>query len=248
MIKPYISPKNKTNAWREQGFRQAAKSGEFGTGLGTFSPGCFMQGHEASAPCIWPHLHLTGSNQTLDSPLCISSDLQHFSGAAWVRDVQNGEKLCNAITALIAPMQFDSGLEAIRLIQEGCQTQQKGWSQVQQWPSVFNGSQLIVNRTTPAHRDGGGCPTYYDLLVSAGNHQRAILSLPELGIGLSYLPGDVVALSGKVLLHQVDGWSGLSSGERVCITHYMKDRVHERLLVRRPAWPELKDYLSLVRK
>jgi hypothetical protein len=215
--------------------------------LATFSPGNFMQGHEVGAPNIWPHLHLTGPNQKLDSPLCTSLNLQHFSGANWVRDVQNGEHLCNAITALIAPMQFDSGLEAIKLIQQGCQIQ-KGWRQVEQWPSVFNGSQLIVNRTTPAHRDGGGCPTYYDLLVSAGNHQEAFFRLPELGISLSYLPGDMVALSGKVLLHQVDGWSGPSRGERVCITHYMKDRVHERLAVPRPAWPELMDYQALVPK
>jgi len=38
------------------------------------------------------------------------------------------------------------------------------------------------------------------------------------------------------------GWGG----ERVCVSHYMKDNVHERLEVIRPNWPREEDYLSLV--
>jgi len=81
--------------------------------------------------------------------------------------------------------------------------------------------------------------------VSAGTHTKAELSVPDLGVHLSYRPGDVVAVGGKVFLHQVGDWSG---GERVCVSHYMKDKVHECLEVGHPNWPREVDCLSLVGK
>jgi len=79
--------------------------------------------------------------------------------------------------------------------------------------------------------------------VSAGTHTKAEFSVPELGficlIGLE----NVVAVGGKVFLHQVGDWSG---GERVCMSHYMKDKVHKCLEVSHPNWPREEDYLSLV--
>jgi len=50
-----------------------------------------------------------------------------------------------------------------------------------------------------------------------------------------------VAVCGKVFLHEVADWSG---GERVCVSHYMKDNVHECLEVCCPNWPREEDYLS----
>jgi len=158
--------------------------------------------------------------------------------------VQHSEVLCNSIMALISPELYDSGLKAIELIKQGREMAKRHPHQ-QLWPSIFSGSQVIVNRVTPPHRDSGGCPMHYDLLVSAGTHTQAKLGVPELGVHLSYRPGDVVALCGKVFLHEVEDWSG---GERVCVSHYMKDNVHERLEVHRPNWPREEDYLSLVGK
>ena len=57
--------------------------------------------------------------------------------------------------------------------------------------------------------------------------------------------GDVVALPGKLLMHEVGEWSG---GERIYVSHYMKDNVHEHLKVPQPNWPRQDDYLSLVGK
>ena len=86
---------------------------------------------------------------------------------------------------------------------------------------------------------------HYELLVSARTHTQAKLGVPELGVNLSYWPGDVVAVCGKGFLHEVRDWSG---GERVCMSHYMKDNVHECLEVHHPNWPREEDYLSLVEK
>jgi len=158
--------------------------------------------------------------------------------------VQHSEGLCNSIMALISPELYDSGLKAIELIKQGREMAKRHPHQ-QLWPSIFSGSQVIVNWVTPPHRDSGGCPMHYDLLVSAGTHTQAKLDVQEFGVHLSYRPGDVVALCGKVFLHEVEDWSG---GERVCVSHYMKDNVHERLEVHRPNWPREEDYLSLVGK
>jgi len=40
-----------------------------------------------------------------------------------------------------------------------------------------------------------------------------------------------VAVCGKGFLHDVGDWLG---GERVCVSHYMKDNVHERLEIHCP--------------
>ena len=112
--------------------------------------------------------------------------------------------------AIISLELFDSGLKAIELIKQG-REMAKPHPHQQLWPSIFSGSQVIVNRVTPPHQDSGGCPTHYNLLVSAGTHTQAKLSIPELGVHQSYRPGDVVAVCGKGFLHEVGDWSG---GER----------------------------------
>jgi len=44
-----------------------------------------------------------------------------------------------------------------------------------------------------------------------------------------------VTKCGSGFLHEV---GDLLGGERVCVSHYMKDNVHERLEVQRPNWPK----------
>jgi hypothetical protein len=104
--------------------------------------------------------------------------------------------------------------------------------------------QVIVNRLTPPHRDMGGSPTHYDLLVSAGTHSKARLEFREIGLELSYSPGTMAIVCGRVFLHEVRGWE---DGERICVAHMMKDDVHDRQDVARPKWPEQSQYLSLIK-
>jgi len=64
------------------------------------------------------------------------------------------------------------------------------------------------------------------------NKQKPGLDLLELGGHMFYMARDVVAVCGKRFLHEVGDWLG---GERVCVSHYMKDNVHERLEIHCPA-------------
>jgi hypothetical protein len=134
---------------------------------------------------------------------------------------------------------YDAGVEVISKIKGGLEMA-KEYRHVNLWPSIFSGFQIIANRMTPPHRDPGGCPTHYDLLISAGTHTSCEMKLRELGLHLSYRPGTMVLLCGKVIMHEVEEWSG---GERICVAHWMKDAIHSRLDMPRPAWLNRDGYL-----
>jgi hypothetical protein len=119
----------------------------------------------------------------------------------------------------------------------------KEYDELDLWPSCFTGIQVIVNRTTPPHRDKGGSPTLYNMLVSAGTHTGSRMKCRELGLELAYDPGAIVIVCGKVLLHKVKLWA---KGERICVAHMMKDNVHDKQDVAWPAWPVLSYYLSMI--
>jgi hypothetical protein len=144
------------------------------------------------------------------------------------------EYLCNAILALTHPALFDAGITAIANLDKPEQLHNvQTHPHVPSWNSAFSGIGVISNRKTLKHRDSGGCPPWYDLLVSAGTHQSANVTISEMGATFSYSPGTVFMVCGKLLSHSIDEWVG---GERICVAHYMRDMVHERLGVRRPHW------------
>jgi hypothetical protein len=102
------------------------------------------------------------------------------------------------------------------------------------WPTCYAGMDVILNRSTPPHCDSGSANTFYDHLVSLGQGHKATLGLDDLQAEFAYLPGTSVLFAGKVLKHSVPAWD---DGERVVITHYSKDEVHERLKVVKPSLP-----------
>jgi hypothetical protein len=155
--------------------------------------------------------------------------------------IQGAELLCDSVIALISPGMWDAGTNAIQKIKSGVEMA-KDYPNVNLWPSIYSAVDVIVNRTTPPHRDSSSCSTHYDLLVSVGTHTSSSLRLRELGVALSYAPGSLVCLCGRILMHEVDGWEG---GERICFAHYMVDAVHDRLGSTRPLWPMHASYLAL---
>jgi hypothetical protein len=74
-------------------------------------------------------------------------------------------------------------------------------------------------------------------------HEEAWLDLPDMGTRLLYSPCTVVALTGKVLCHGVRNWIG---GERICVAHFVRDNVHNRLKLCCPDWVTNERYLDLM--
>lgn len=133
---------------------------------------------------------------------------------------------------------FSAGTEAISKLLTG-ECLNETFDNIELWPSFFSGIEVITNRDTKQHRDLRSSAPVYDFLVSAGRHKNARLRLADLNANLSYDPGTVVALCGKILRHGVSpGWKG----ERMCIAHFIRDGVHDRLKVKRPGWVTVKDF------
>ena len=60
---------------------------------------------------------------------------------------------------------------------------------------------------------------------------------------LEYKPGMVTAVTGKVLRHVVYNWKG---GERICIAHFTRDLIHDRLNLPRPNWVQINKYWDMM--
>jgi hypothetical protein len=176
----------------------------------------------------------------LEDSVAPSVTIRTETAAAWLIGMESTEYLCNAILALTHPALFDARVEAIYHLQHHKDVPNvKTHSHVSLWRSVFSGIGVIVNRKTPRHRDSGGCTQWYDLLVSAGTHESSTINVPELGATFSYSPGTIFMVCGKLLSHSVDRWEG---GECICVAHFMRNMLHERLGIHRPQWNKFHTY------
>lgn len=146
--------------------------------------------------------------------------------------------LMGAILKIIHPELYKAGIQALRTLQQHPEMVNQSnelLEVLQLWSSPFSGYSVISNRETPVHRDNSAQQEWYDLLVTIGPYHSAVLMLPSIGVSLQYNSGTVVGLGGKVVSHGVEA----PEGDRICIAHYMRDQVHERLQVKGPEWMQL---------
>lgn len=184
--------------------------------------------------------------QRMQDPLVTSASYSSAEIQAWLAALSTTEFFWNAITNAVAPELFKAGAAAISGALNKVRSNSKtSSSTVSQWPSIFSGLELIANRVTLSHRDGGGAPTLYDLLVSLGIGHNATMKLADLQAELDYSPGTMVYISGRVLEHSVGPWD---NGERFVIAHFMRDKVHDRIGVPRPQFPKHTTLLEMVGK
>jgi hypothetical protein len=156
----------------------------------------------------------------------------------WMTGMEQSEIILNSVTALTHHALYTAGNIAVTKLREGTTVQNMELHEnANEWTSVYTGIGVIVNRVTNRHRDAGGCPEWYDLLASCGTHTKAELAIPEIGGTFAYSPGTVVEICGKVLSHSVGLWEG---GERICLAHYMRNMVHDRLGIDKPIWSRQK--------
>ncbi|MDT7543746.1 MAG: hypothetical protein QOE33_3659 [Acidobacteriota bacterium] len=179
--------------------------------------------------------------QRLVDDLFISTLLRTPGGGNFMAAISNAEILVNSVTALCSREQYRLGMESINFLRYNLNGQRHDC--VAFWPSVFSAIGVIVNRVTPSHRDKGSCPQCYDLLLSMGTHTSARLKLSDVQAELSYRPGTIVLVCGRVLRHAVESWEG---GDRICCAHYVRDNVHNRMELPRPNWVEINLYRELM--
>ena len=181
--------------------------------------------------------------QRLEDLLYVSSKFRTTDGADCVNRIYDAEGILNCIGMLICPELFSIAAKGIDKIKNG-EGPETWHENVKLWPSFFSGLEVISNRITPMHRDVQSAPPMYDFLVSAGNHSNTWFELFDIGATLSYEPGTVTAICGKVLRHGVKEWT--KDTDRLCIAHFMRDSVHNRLSLPRPVWVSEKQYLQMM--
>ena len=230
--------------WRQEQFK-LPEARQFESGVADFVSAWFMNHQEVSDFLHNPYKYnLIYLVQKLESTIHISHELCTTDGAEFITAIQDAEAVLNCITILVCPELYEMGMQAIDRLKEGGSV--KTWHRnIKLWTSIFSGIEVIVNRITPPHRDSQAAPPVYDLLVSAGTHEEAWFDLPDIQTRLSYNPCTVVALSGKVLRHGVAGWVG---GERICLAHFIRDNIHNRLNLPRPDWVKRRTYTELMDK
>jgi hypothetical protein len=155
-----------------------------------------------------------------------------------MEDMAESSALMGSLLSIIHPEMYRRSMEAFSYLAAHPELVKEGEGVLQvlgAWSSPFSGYSLISNRRTPAHRDNSARPEWYDLLATFGSYTDGVLEFPGLGLTIDYPPGSLVALCGKIIQHAVPE----VTGSRVCIAHYMKDNVHQRLQVPAAGWMTL---------
>ncbi|KAG1830059.1 hypothetical protein F4604DRAFT_1695666 [Suillus subluteus] len=134
-------------------------------------------------------------------PLVTSESYNSKKVQQWLGALTTSELLWNSITAAVAPDLFESGFSAFSKVVKEVQRRKKNSAPVDSWPSIFSGLEIIANQTTFSHRDPGGSPSLFDLLVSLGQNHHATLSLADVHAELDYSPGAMVYIASRVLEH-----------------------------------------------
>jgi hypothetical protein len=154
---------------------------------------------------------------------------------SWVNQTQWAAALVGGILSLIHPQQYVIGHMALLKVVErpDCVSYLSDVKNILRfWASPFTAASVVVNRQTPVHRDIQGQHPWMDMLLTYGPNQGARMELCSLGVRLSYEPGTMVAICGKVVPHGVSD----CVGERACIAYYMRDMVHARLQIPAGTW------------
>lgn len=99
------------------------------------------------------------------------------------------------------------------------------------WPSCFTSLNIVVNRSTPGHRDKRRSPGALDLLLTLGTYgKKAVLELQGLGISLPYDAGSVALIMAKFLVHGEPE----VRGDRLSYAFYMDADLYPRFKIPMP--------------
>jgi len=159
----------------------------------------------------------------------------------WLEDALETLSLLGGMLRIIHPEQYTAGIKAFHILAESPQLVKEGEAVLEilrLWSSPYSTYSIVSNRKSVMHRDTSSRPETFDMLLTLGDYHDGRLVFPNLGVELSYNPGAVVALSGKLIQHGVEE----VEGDRVCLAFYTKDNVHERLKVPPPGWITLQTH------
>ncbi|KIM68334.1 hypothetical protein SCLCIDRAFT_105501, partial [Scleroderma citrinum Foug A] len=152
-------------------------------------------------------------------------------GNQWTKDICLPSAILSGVLSIIHPSLYNAGHLAMERLTEWATGHDPDMAAaLSHWSTVFTNILLIVNRSTPFHRDPHSWSDWYDMLVSVSEYDDCALHIPTLGIQVLYTPGTVVAFSSWLVQHGVNE----VDGARCCLACYMRDNIHHWLKV---LWP-----------
>ena len=90
-------------------------------------------------------------------------------------------------------------------------------------PILMEGRSLIFNRQTPLHNDSQDCLTGWQFILAAGHFTNGgSMYIPHLDLRLRLLPGDLIAIRGRLLSHEIEPWFG---GQRISMVNFTHESV-----------------------
>lgn len=127
----------------------------------------------------------------------------------------------NMLYDAIDPTQFNALVELMNLVKKEF-SHVAALSKID--PLVMEGRAIMFNRMTPNHPDSLDPPRGWAFLAILGNFTEGKIYIRRLGLRMRYIPGDVVAIRGKILEHEVEAWVG---GQRISIAHFTHQTLFE---------------------
>jgi len=159
-----------------------------------------------------------------------------WSAVHWNLEMQELSALIGSILSIIHPQLYEQGMEGLCCLKTEngfVDDEEELYMALKHWTPPFSTLSVISNWSMPVHHDTKGCNKWIDVLVPLGEkNSTGIMTFPGLGISIKYNPLTIVGVAGKVISHR----AVFEGGERVCISYYMCNKVHERLGVPAGTW------------
>ena len=132
----------------------------------------------------------------------------------------------NALLAIIHPELYAAGKWVMQTLREDDEILDLHEG-LEHWHSVFTVITLITIRESPLHRDPKTNIRWYDLMLTVGDYNEAILELSAFSLRLLYNPRSICFISGKLVRHGVSSTKGI----RICYGYYMYEEEYAQLLL-----------------
>lgn len=166
-----------------------------------------------------PAWHALGHQELSSSPI-----LKDKKGIQFLENAKESLSLFGSVLWLLHPKLALRGCAIMDSIRRGALDEhcvQQIPDSRRNWPTPCTAMSIISNKRSACHRDNKGVPQFFDILITLGRYDNGVFKLPTLGLQLEYNPRTMVALCGKVLIHEVDQ----VNDQRICFAQYFHERV-----------------------
>lgn len=179
-------------------------------------PGSTLKTGELSMSPAW---HAIGHNKLSCSPI-----LKEKKGIEFLENAKDSLSLFGSALWLLHPELARRGCTIMDSIRQGTLDEdciQKIPDSRCNWPTPCTAMSIISNKRSAPHRDNKGIPQFFDILITLGHYDNGVFNIPTLGLHFEYNPRTMVALCGKVLIHEVNE----VNNQRICFAQYFHERV-----------------------